>query len=192
MPLLASRAADAPDALVLDAADRAQVVNEMTRFLLKDARGDARRGIAVWNKVCGQCHRLHDTGFDVGPALTSNGRGSFEQLIVSVFDPSLVIGNAYQSLSVLTTDGRVINGIVTERSDSRLVLKVQGGKTEVLPQDDIEEVRENPNSLMPTGLEDQLSKQEIADLFALLSLKNPPGSPDNEPIPGTPDGLHKP
>jgi hypothetical protein len=43
---------------------------------------------------------------------------------------------------------------------------------------------------MPEGLEEQMTMQEMADLFALLSLENPAGTPENRVIAGTPDGLH--
>lgn len=173
-----------------DSPARQKVVRQMTDHLLGEAKGDARRGWVVYDRICGQCHVMHGRGYEVGPEITRNGRGNFEPLIVSVFDPSLVIGEAYKSVTVLTDDGRVISGLVTERSDQRIVLKVQGGKLEVVPMDTIDELRDNDQSLMPEGLEEQMTTQEMADLFALLSLENPPGTPDNRVIAGTPDGLH--
>lgn len=173
-----------------DAAHRQRVVGEMTQYLVQDARGDAVRGLAVYDRICGQCHQLHGRGYEVGPEITRNGRGHFEQLVVSVFDPSLVIGEAYQSVTVLTSDGRALSGLVLERSPQRIVLKVQGGKTEIVPAEEIEEIRQNVQSLMPEGIEEQMTRQEIADLFALLSLEQPPGSPENRTIVGTPEGLH--
>lgn len=173
-----------------DASDTRQpVVEEMTKYLLSQAKGDPKKGLAVYDRICGQCHVMHNRGYEVGPNITRNGRGSFEQLIVSVFDPSLVIGDAYKSVSVLTVDGRVINGIVTEQSDQRIVLKIQGGKQEIIPSADIENVKQSTQSLMPEGLESQMTKQELADLFALLSLENPPDSKENQPIAGTPVNL---
>ncbi len=173
-----------------DSANRRQVVSEMTDFLLTDAHGDAARGWAVYDRICGQCHVMHNRGYEVGPDITRNGRSQFEQLVVSVFDPSLVIGDAYKSVSVLTVDGRAISGLVVERSDRRIVLKVQGGKQEIVPIDEIEAIQDNQQSLMPEGLEEQMTPQEMADLFALLSLENPPSADDNRVIAGTPQGLH--
>lgn len=173
-----------------DSANRQAVVREMTEYLLKDAHGDAVKGWVVYDRICGQCHKMHGRGYEVGPEITRNGRGSFEQLIVSVFDPSLVIGEAYKSVSVLTTDGRLISGLVTERSNQRIVLKVQGGKLEVIPIDEADEIRDNDQSLMPEGLETQMTRQEMADLFALLSLEQPPETSAAQVIAGTPDGLH--
>ena len=173
-----------------DSANRQAVVREMTDYLLKDAHGDATKGWVVYDRICGQCHKMHSRGYEVGPEITRNGRGSFEQLIVSVFDPSLVIGEAYKSVSVLTSDGRLISGLVTERSDQRIVLKVQGGKLEVIPMDEADEIRDNEQSLMPEGLETQMTRQEMADLFALLSLDQAPETSGSQVIAGTPEGLH--
>ena len=173
-----------------DSANRQAVVRDMTEYLLKDAHGDAAKGWVVYDRICGQCHKMHGRGYEVGPEITRNGRGSFEQLVVSVFDPSLVIGEAYKSVSVLTSDGRLISGLVTERSEQRIVLKVQGGKLEVIPMDEADEIRDNDQSLMPEGLETQMTRQEMADLFALLSLEQSPETAGSQVIAGTPDGLH--
>ncbi|HZY89408.1 MAG TPA: PVC-type heme-binding CxxCH protein, partial [Gemmataceae bacterium] len=76
--------------------EREKVVADMGRFL-RQARGDARSGAAVFKNLCAQCHKIYGEGQDVGPDLTGNGRASFEQLVSNVFDPSLVIGAAYQA-----------------------------------------------------------------------------------------------
>lgn len=171
--------------------DRQAVVRRAAEYLQKEARGDAHRGLAVYDRICGQCHVMHGRGYEVGPEITRNGRGSFEQLIISVLDPSLLIGDAYKSVTVLTGDGRVISGLVSERSEQRIALKVQGGKLEVIPLEDVEEVRDNDHSLMPEGLEEQMTREEMADLFALLSLEQPPQAADNQVIAGTPERLHE-
>jgi hypothetical protein len=56
--------------------------------------------------------------------------------------------------------------------------------------DEADEIRDNDQSLMPEGLETQMTRQEMADLFALLSLEQQPGTSGVNVIPGTPDGLH--
>ncbi len=55
--------------------EREKVVKEMNMFLRKN-RGDARAGAVVFKNLCGQCHKIHGQGFDVGPDLTGNGRAS--------------------------------------------------------------------------------------------------------------------
>ena len=61
-----------------------------------------------------------------------NGRSSFEQLLSNVLDPSLVIGSAYQARTVITTDGRVLTGLVVEDNPQHVILKMQGGKLETI------------------------------------------------------------
>ncbi len=174
---------------VQDSKERQVIVQQMTDFLTWEAKGNARNGLAVYDRICGQCHILHERGYEVGPNITRNGRGSFEQMVVSVFDPSLVIGEAYRSVTVLTDSGQVVQGLLIEKSEQRIVLKVQGGKQQIIPIGEVEEIKQNEKSLMPEGIEQQLSKQELADLFALLCLEPSLESGEKAAIPGTPAGL---
>ncbi|GAC1469543.1 MAG: c-type cytochrome [Isosphaeraceae bacterium] len=162
---------------------REEVIGEI-RELLKTTPGDPVAGMQVFNKVCAQCHKLHGEGQDVGPEITLNGRGSYEQLLSNVFDPSLVIGAAYQATIVATTDGRVLSGLLVERSPDRLVLKMQGGKRETIPGNQVDEVKISALSLMPEDLEKQLKPQELADLFSFLTLDKTPKDPTARRLPG--------
>jgi putative membrane-bound dehydrogenase-like protein len=166
--------------------EREKIVTEM-RDLLRKTPGDPVKGIAVYKNVCGQCHKLHGEGFDVGPDITSNGRNDFEQLLSNVFDPSLVIGAAYQATTVLTKKGQAITGLLVEDNAQRVVLKVQGGKLETVPRAEIDEIAVSKLSMMPENLEKQLKPQELADLFAFLCLDRPPSDPTARRIPGAPD-----
>jgi len=165
--------------------DRERVVAEM-RTLAAETHGDAVRGEVVFTRVCATCHRLHGRGAEVGPDITANGRASFDQLLSNVFDPSLVIGAAYQSWTVLTDEGRAITGLMVEDGPDRIILKLPGGTAETIPRAEIDVMRRNETSLMPEGLERQCSREELADLLAYLALDRPPGDPAAEPIPGTP------
>jgi putative heme-binding domain-containing protein len=120
---------------------------------LRIARGNPVAGKAVFAKVCGQCHKMYGEGADVGPDITRNGRASFEQLLSNVFDPSLVIGAAYQAQTIVTRDGQIITGLPVEDNAQRVVLKIQGNRTETIPRNDIEQQVISPLSLMPEGLE---------------------------------------
>ncbi len=165
--------------------EREKVVREMQQLLNK-VPGDAKRGIVVFKNVCAQCHKIHGEGQDVGPDLTSNGRATFEQLLSNVFDPSLVIGVGYQAVTVETTAGRSLTGLLVEDGPMRVVLKLQGGKQEVVPRRLVENVSVSPLSLMPEGMEKQLKPQEIADLFAFLVLDKHPNDPTARKVPGAP------
>ncbi|MEZ6134794.1 MAG: c-type cytochrome [Pirellulaceae bacterium] len=174
-------------------AERTALVARTLKLLSSKVSGSAARGNQVFIRVCSQCHQLHDQGFEVGPNISNNGRGNLEQLVSNVLDPSLVIGEAFQARTILTTDDEVVSGLVVAENDRFIKLKVQGGKiVEFSKADDIEEMKTSSKSLMPEGLETQLSEQELIDLFAYLCLLKPLGSEDNALISGTPDGLVEP
>jgi putative membrane-bound dehydrogenase-like protein len=168
--------------------EREKLVAQM-RTMLERTKGDPQRGIQVYKKLCAQCHKLHGEGDEVGPDITNNGRSTFEQLLSNVFDPSLVIGPGYQAVTVETLAGRSLTGLLVEDSPTRVVLKVQGGKQEVIARKDIERVQTSKLSLMPEDVEKQLKPQEIADLFSYIVLDLPPSNPKARRIPGTPKGL---
>lgn len=162
---------------------RAELISRM-RNTLRTANGSALNGQAVFRRVCGQCHRIYGQGAEVGPDITRNGRASFEQLLSSVFDPSLVIGASYQAQTVITRDGRIVTGLPVEDSPARIVLRVQGDKQEIIARENVEESVRSPLSLMPEGLEKQLTPEELHDLFAFLTLNRPPDEANAEFIPG--------
>jgi putative heme-binding domain-containing protein len=164
---------------------REQLIRDMRRMLDRTP-GDSRRGIVVFAKLCGQCHKIHGAGQEVGPDITLNGRASYDQLLSNVFDPSLVIGEAYQARIVRTDDGRVVTGLLAEDSEQRVVLKVQGGKLETIARDEVVAMKTSELSLMPEGIEKQLQSQEIADLFAFITLDKHPDDKSARLIPGTP------
>ena len=164
--------------------EREKVVAEMTAYLRENI-GDPLAGERVFRNLCAQCHTIHGQGGHVGPDLTGNGRGSFDQLVSSVFDPSLVIGPGYQTVTVVTTDGRNLTGLVTEDSPQRVVLRMAGEGEEAVPRNHIKYTRVSKLSMMPEGMEG-LDKKDLADLFAFLSLDKPPTDPTARPIPGAP------
>src|SRR5690606_18052334 len=166
---------------------REQVITEV-RTLLETTPGDPHAGQKVFVKSCAVCHKIYGEGEEVGPDITRNGRNDFAQLLSNVLDPSLVIGAGYQARTVVTSDGRVLSGLVVEDTPQRIVLKMQGGKTEAIPRNDIEEDAVSNVSLMPEGLEKQLTPQELADLFAYLSLDRPPSDAEAKRLPGAPMG----
>ena len=165
---------------------REQIVADM-KDLLSKTKGDAQAGIPIFKKLCAQCHKIHGEGQDVGPDITVNGRSNFDLLMSNVFDPSLVIGAAYQATNVLTVQGRSLTGLLVEDSPKRVVLKLQGGKLETIAREDIDVMSISKVSLMPEDVEKQLKPQEIADLFAYLTLDKPPSDPSARKIPGTPN-----
>ena len=165
--------------------EREKVAAEMGEFLRKNI-GDPIAGQRVFKNLCAQCHTIYGEGGKAGPDLTSNGRGSFDQVVSSVFDPSLIIGQGYQTVTVVTKDGRNLTGLASEDNDQRVVLKMPGEGEEAVPRNNVKYMRLSKLSMMPEGIETLLDKKDLVDLFAFLSLDKPPVDPTAKPIPGAP------
>jgi putative heme-binding domain-containing protein len=161
-----------------------ELVIARMRTLIRGNHGDAAEGEKVFKRICAQCHKIHGQGNDVGPEITLNGRSSFDQLLSNVFDPNLVIGAAYRAVVVVTKEGRVLTGLLAEDNPRRIVLKVQGGKIETVPRDDVETFQVSNISLMPEQIENQMKPQEIVDLFTFLSYDKHPSDPTARQLPG--------
>jgi putative membrane-bound dehydrogenase-like protein len=162
---------------------REKLIAEMKQHIRSNP-GNPFAGQKVFAKVCGQCHKIYGKGFEVGPDITLNGRNSFDQLLSNVFDPSLVIGAAYRANTVVTTDGRVLTGLLVEDSQQRVIMKMQGGKLETIPRGEIEVFKASKISMMPEELEKQINPAEMADLFAFLTLDKPPSDSSARQLPG--------
>ncbi len=130
--------------------------------------GDAPRGRAVFTKTCAQCHTLFDAGGKVGPNLTGSNRGDLDYILQNIVDPNAVIPNEYRSWNVETKDDRSLTGIVTKQ-DEKSVTVVTANEVLVLPRNEIKTLQQSELSMMPEGLLQSLTDQEIRDLLYYLS-----------------------
>jgi putative heme-binding domain-containing protein len=134
--------------------------------------GDVRRGQSVFNSAkaaCIQCHRLGYQGGDVGPELTSIGTvRSADDLLEAIVEPSASLVRSYEPVSVTTRDGEERLGIL-RRDDARGVTLITGpGSTLQIDRADITAMTPSTVSLMPAGLDEQITRQELADLIEFL------------------------
>jgi putative heme-binding domain-containing protein len=136
--------------------------------LLYRGPGDAAVGRVHFDKVCGNCHKLHGKGNAVGPDLTGAERKNRDLLVRNIVDPSAVVREQYIMHVALTADGRIFNGLLAESTPETITLLDAKNKRTVLNRADIEELRESTVSLMPEKLLDPLTEQQIRDLFAYL------------------------
>ena len=149
---------------------------EQKRRLEKIARelpaGDVRRGQLVFHDekaACIACHALGYLGGRVGPDLTRIGRIRKElDLLEAVLYPSSSFVRSYEPMTVVTKTGRAINGIVRDRSKGHVEIVTGAKSLERIATTDVLEIRPSKTSIMPAGLTEQLTPQQIADLIAFL------------------------
>lgn len=131
------------------------------------ASADLPAGRHLFQKTCGSCHRMFGEGGQVGPDLTGSQRKNLDYLLENVLDPSAVINRDYKLTLVLTTDGRLLSGIVQEHPGGALAVQTPTQRI-FLTKDDIERLQPSDVSMMPEGALDKLSREEIRDLVAYL------------------------
>ncbi|HQX49109.1 MAG TPA: neutral/alkaline non-lysosomal ceramidase N-terminal domain-containing protein [Planctomycetaceae bacterium] len=127
--------------------------------------GDAARGAAIFGKKCTTCHKQGNIGHEVGPNLASLTTRTPESLLTAILDPSAAVEAKYLNFVVATTSGRSVIGMLFTETGSSLTLVAAEGKSESILRTDIEELRSTGKSLMPDGLEKDLSQQDLADII---------------------------
>jgi putative membrane-bound dehydrogenase-like protein len=145
-----------------------------TLAALQKGKADPVRGQALFTQHCAVCHALFGQGNKVGPDLTSADRKNREFLVTSIIDPSAVIRPEFAAYNILTTDGRILTGLVVENTPQAVTLLDAKNERTVLPRDKIDEIKVSAASLMPEKLLDALSEQEVRDLFGYLQADGPP------------------
>lgn len=152
------------------AADRQQMMAKYRRLLTPKAIADAdpRRGRAVFKKTCANCHLLYGEGGKIGPDLTGSNRANLDYVLLNSIDPSYDVPEGYRMHQIVTTEGRLINGVLAEEDDVRVVLKTVEQPRVVVAKADIEERRISDKSMMPERQFDALKPQEVIDLIRYL------------------------
>lgn len=121
---------------------------------------------------CYKCHRMSGIGGMVGPDLTAVGRRfNKHDLVQSLIEPSAVVSDQYQATIFLLDDGRVVQGRVANLHGDNYSIQedmLQPGTFTNIRASSIEEMKPSENSMMPTGLLDTLTRDDILDLVAYL------------------------
>ena len=135
---------------------------------LRAAPGNPESGHVLFKKHCGTCHELHGEGERIAPNLTIANRQDLAALLANIVDPSAVIRREYFSYVVTTTSGRVITGLIAEQDGATLTIVTSDSKRVKLSRDEIDDITESQISQMPDKILDNLTPQELRDLFSYL------------------------
>ncbi len=139
--------------------------------------GDGRRGKTLFTKHCVVCHRLENVGHEVGPDLQAVPNKSPLYLLTEILDPNRNVDTRYVAYLAITRAGRTFTGILASESATSITLRTQEGKEQMLLRSELDELQSTSKSLMPEGLEKELSKQDLADLIAYLTSRTGPPKP---------------
>jgi putative membrane-bound dehydrogenase-like protein len=135
--------------------------------------GDVRRGQQVFAQAkvaCVSCHQFGYKGGHIGPDLTNIGKIRAERdLLEAILFPSASFVRSFEPIQIVTKSGKAYNGLVKKDAADEVVLVTSATETVRVPRDQIEEMRPGTVSVMPAGLDKQLTPQDLADLVAFLS-----------------------
>jgi putative heme-binding domain-containing protein len=125
-------------------------------------------GATLFNKHCSACHQLAGKGTAVGPNLDGIGNRGLNRLLEDVCLPNQNVDLAFRSSVILTSDGRVVSGLVQRKEGEQLVLATTEGRIVRLPTAEIEQVKQSELSPMPANFAEVLGQDKLAALMAFL------------------------
>jgi putative heme-binding domain-containing protein len=132
----------------------------------------------VFVNACAACHRLFGDGGTIGPDITGSNRSNLDYLLHNILDPNAEIPNAYRSATVTLSDGRVLTGIVDTQGPSAVRVQTTSGIV-TLPRTDIASIAQSDVSMMPEGLLNPLTDEDVRSLVAYLrGVRQVPLPPD--------------
>ena len=144
--------------------NRTQVIERFTGL----EPGNAIAGRAVFEKRCATCHQVGGVGKQIGADLASLKDKSTKALLAAILDPNRAVETKFVSYTALTEEGKTFSGMIKSESGNAITLIGSDGKEQTVLRSDIEEFSCSNKSLMPEGLEKDLTKQDLANVIAFV------------------------
>ena len=139
-----------------------QLIDKM-RAELHKGPASFELGRKVFDNQCAKCHKFEGRGASVGPELDGAGR-DIEYLLVNVLDPNRVVGAPYFQRVVTTNKGQVFVGLLAAENKDTLSLKSENDAIRVFLRKDVDKIEIVEKSMMPEGLDKNMSVQDFRDL----------------------------
>jgi putative heme-binding domain-containing protein len=147
-------------------ADRRKVLADYQAALA--AKANAKLGREVFKKNCTACHRIGDLGVNVAPDIADSRVRTPASILTNILDPNRAVDSNYFSYTVVTNNGKVHAGIISAETASSITLRQEENKTVEILRQDIDEMRSSGQSLMPVGLEKNITVAQMADLISYI------------------------
>ena len=133
----------------------------------------ASKGSQIFAQHCAQCHKFKDQGRDIGPDLTGYEMKNLDYLVPAIIDPNLGIREGFELATItLRPVGDappvILTGFITDAGNLTVTIRDLSGIRTVIARKDLAQLTRAPISIMPEGLLDQLTDQQIRDLIAYL------------------------
>ena len=150
--------------------NRAKVIAEYRKAATRNS--DVERGSVVFNDSCASCHTLSGRGSAIGPDLAAFRDKSAEDFLVAILDPNAALEPRYLNYIVETKNGGAFYGVIRSETATSLEI-VAPGIQQTLLRGDIARIHASPLSLMPEGIEQNITPSQMNDLIAFLKKPAP-------------------
>ncbi|MDF9795236.1 putative membrane-bound dehydrogenase-like protein [Catalinimonas alkaloidigena] len=131
--------------------------------------GNAKRGLNVFTESCARCHQFGgQLGTSIGPDLSAVRNRSKEAIMQDILMPNKSIADGFEFWQIKLNSNKQLSGIISAESVSALNLTDLSANESTIQRSDIEEIKDIGVSAMPAGLENQIDKQQMADLLEFL------------------------
>lgn len=133
-------------------------------------KGDAAKGVSVFKNNCSICHQVNGEGMDFGPKLSEIGsKLPREGQYLAILHPDAGISFGFEGWEVKFKDGSSMTGIVSSKTETDLQMKFPGGVVQNYKMADVVSMKQIDSSMMPSGLQEAMSTQELVDLVEYLT-----------------------
>lgn len=130
---------------------------------------EAAKGREVFQRSCSACHTYSGLeGGNVGPDLTGIRNQPSDAILLHILVPNYEVYPAYQALNVETNDGNTVTGWLVSETENSLTIRTAFSTEETILRKNIKTLNNPGVSLMPDGLEQTMSGQDLLDLIAFL------------------------
>lgn len=133
---------------------------------------------------CFKCHSVNGIGAVIGPDLGNLIHRDYASVMRDLQNPGFAINPDYVSQVIVLNDGRLLTGVLRTEGEQWILGDTQGRST-VLDPSQIEEIKPSAVSVMPQGIPEKLSPDQLRDLLTYL-MTPPPQMPLDSPLTAPP------
>ena len=133
------------------------------------AEGSVSEGRQVFDRACAQCHQVGGQGgVAFGPDLATVKGRTREWLLTHILLPNKSVAEGFELWTIDREGHQPMAGVITSETSTSITVRGAGGQKSTLPRADIQSMSAAQTSVMPAGLEAQISNEEMADLLSFL------------------------
>jgi putative heme-binding domain-containing protein len=161
------RLADTP-ALLTEAEAREQQALFEKYLRLAESSGNSEKGRALFASSCQICHTVSGQGAQIGPVLDGAAASGLESMLRAILTPNAAMEGGYRTFRIDLADGETVEGFLVAQDEAAFVVRQPNAEDQRIPAGQVRRAEHARRSLMPEGLLQGLSDDDVRDLFAYL------------------------